>query len=169
MRNHFKHSFFIYGFDDEAGSFYAAGYTKNERFEPYSFSFDEFGQALEALSHTDLTFVRLNPAFDFCVDLKGLFYSLYDYTYSQCTLSPQEAGFIYGIDTTRKMAEHICGCIESHGYTDLRYSRFLFEFKAFMNEKCGLENGKNKTNIQAKDRNNKDHIQIFVRNHKSID
>lgn len=135
LRNHFKHSFFIYGFDDEAGSFYAAGYTKNERFEPYSFSFDEFGQAIEALSHTDLTFVRLNPAFDFCVDLKGLFYSLYDYTYSQCTLSPREAGFIYGIDTTRKMAEYICGCIESHRYTDLRYSRFLFEFKAFMNER----------------------------------
>ena len=33
---HFKHSFLIYGCDDESKIFYALGYTKNSKFEKYT-------------------------------------------------------------------------------------------------------------------------------------
>ena len=132
---HFKHSFFIYGFDDEAGTFYAAGYTGNDKFEPYEISITDFTKALDAVSHTDLNFIRLNPAFEYAFDPRRTFFGLYDYTYSLCTLSEPESNTVYGIDATRKMADYICGCISGPVYADLRYSRFLFEFKQFMRER----------------------------------
>ena len=133
--HHFKHSFLVYGCDNRARIFYAIGYTNNFKFEKYTISYDDFMIALTSLKQIDLTFVRVNPNFNFKIKIESIYYGLYDYIHSICSTGLYEANVVYGINTLYEFARYVQNTAESQNILDMRYSKFFMEFKNFMLER----------------------------------
>lgn len=132
QKYHFPHSFLIYGYNQLKQEFYAIGYTDNAKYEIYSFSFEHFMEAFNALNYHDLNFVRADPEFDYSLDLSEVYSGIYDYNHSINTLSPMQPDELYGFKCVEKYMEYISQTRNTDRILDMRYSRFFTELKEFM-------------------------------------
>ena len=135
---HYRHSFLVYGYEDDAKLFYAIGYTNKSKFEKYTISYDDFMTALTSLNQIDLTFVSVNPKFNFTISIESIYRELYDYIHSTCSDGSYERKVIYGIDTHTELLSYVQQTVDIKKDLDYRYSRFFMEFKNFMLERLSF-------------------------------
>ena len=132
---HFKHSFFIYGYECFEKVFYALGYTNNGRFDEYTIAYEDFMCALTGLDNIELTFVCINPMCLFNVKPESFYYGLYDYVHSTRSTRTYDASVVYGISTLYEFANYVKEVADNRVDLDLRYSKFYMEFNSFMFER----------------------------------
>lgn len=140
QKDHYKHSFLIYGYNNVSKLFNAIGYTKHNKFEEYNISFEEFMIALTDLPKIELTFVCLNPNYTYEAKIENIYYGLYDYMHSIYSAGSYEPNVVYGIDTLAEFSKYVLHMAENNNNLDLRYSKFFMEFKQFMLERLDFLN-----------------------------
>jgi len=140
---HFKHSIFIYGYDDAEELFYGIGYVDDTNYKTFTFSFDEFRLALpndfdrenekfkpQGIDRIEFNAVKENHDYKFEFNLKEVYIGISDFLNSRNSFGEDRKGIVYGIECEREFANYILG--NKNSYLDIRYSRLFMELKDIM-------------------------------------
>jgi len=140
---HYRHSLLIYGYDDDTRLFYAIGYTNEKKYQPHGLTYDEFISAIGVefdrqnekfkkrdIDRIEFNGIKLNPNYEFQIDLKQLYNSLMDYIYSEADGNRCRNGVTYGLGCENEFVNYISN--QRGEYLDIRYSRFFMELKELM-------------------------------------
>ncbi|MBE6693910.1 MAG: hypothetical protein E7589_04030 [Ruminococcaceae bacterium] len=131
-RRHFKHTFYIYGFDDDEGVFLMVGYTENSKFEKYKVPYENFYYACREYGTRGLEFVYPEPNAKFEFDLARCCDELREYLEGVYT-GPFSWKFdSHGVNAVKGFYEYTLHQIEAEEYLDIRNSRFFMEYAEFM-------------------------------------
>lgn len=131
----FRHSFLIYGYDDEGGIFNAIGYTANSKFETYEITFADFAAAMINCSDPVIWFRAVNPNLNAGFDVIKVHEELGDYLRSDYTVNNatgKNMEDVYGLLAHRAFRDYVKRTGETKSPLDIRLSRFFYENKAFM-------------------------------------
>lgn len=140
---HFRHTVLIYGYDKEA--FLAIGYNKDRKYTKFQITFEEFEKALNVnfdkryekyyhrnIDKVEFDIVKINPEYDFKLNLKELYISLSDYINSVDSFNSKDTNRVYGIECERVFQDYINNTLNEKIYLDMRYSRLFMELKEIM-------------------------------------
>lgn len=133
----FDHDGFIYGYVDNERLYYSAGYTENQKYEAFTFTYDEFIQGVTNLKSGQLHFDFIKPTqmLKNELNLKDICDDLFDYIHS-INIRPNVAeNKIFGMDCLRFFVAYIGEIRESGREIDIRHCRLFAELKALMLER----------------------------------
>ena len=131
----FRHSFLIYGYDDEGEFFKAIGYTANSKFETYEITFADFAAAMINCSDPVIWFRAVNPNLNAGFDVIKVRDELGDYLKSDYTVNNatgKNMEDVYGLLAHRAFRDYVKRTGDGASILDIRLSRFFYENKAFM-------------------------------------
>lgn len=133
QKRHYKHDFFIFGYDDIKQVFHAIGYTRNGKYESYIINKNDFLLSLKGLENLvfykpgeymfSITFLKVKEKNNYKLDLQKIKKGLFGYLFP-FNINDNEK--TYGIDGCNKMFDWI----EKH--FDLRQIRMIMEHKTTM-------------------------------------
>ena len=128
----FSHDYLLFGFSDELGGFYAAGYAANGRYQEYEIPYHEyynsiFQVACEPLLFRVLRFNQKKPSYNpnYSVIIRDINHYLNSTAYN----SNKEVEEIYGLSAWDKLSEYI----SQTDKIDIRFTKIFMEHHKLMN------------------------------------
>ncbi|MBQ9121667.1 MAG: hypothetical protein IJY12_04850 [Clostridia bacterium] len=124
------HDYMLIGYEEAERIFYSVGYTKRDRYEEFTVTFEEYADSLRNSKNRciDLNTCRFCADGDFSLNKEGLLQELSDYIASTNTQT-LHSGRAYGLSGIRALKQYVA---ENEGAVDIRYTRLLMEHKALM-------------------------------------
>ena len=143
----FEHESLIYGIDDENKQLHLMGFNKNQTFEPYSLSYNDFSLAYKnVFCNKDLVMLSFKiPDLAYTLDTKRIVDFLNEYllginsTYRE-TLMYDEMNWVFGIKVYDVMVDNVTKL------KDKKISYLLSEHKSIMKERVRYLYSRNKLN-----------------------
>lgn len=125
------HEYFIFGYDEKENELISIGYNKNNRYEEYFISYNDYFKSIECTDVFDIYLVQLNKEFDFSLDIKYIIQDLSEYLSSSNTREDNKQK-LYGLNCWRHFIENTKKDIQKVNRIDIRHTRLFMEHKNLM-------------------------------------
>lgn len=133
---HMTHYYNIYGYDNEKHLFYAFGYTKNKKLEPFTISYNEFVKAVLACGcdNNYISLIKYNNKFRCEFDWNSVHVSMSDFLNSKCSKVLFDNQYLFGIEAQTTYLNQVIDVFNTNDGLDLRNCRLLKEYKNTVHE-----------------------------------
>ena len=125
------HDYLLFGFSDELGCFFAAGYVADGTYQEYKISYEEYYESIFQPVCTPLTLqiMRFDPSMTaYDLNLSVVLRDLRHYLSSTAFRANKDANRIYGLSAWEKLCEHISYAEK----IDLRATKIFMEHHKLM-------------------------------------
>ncbi len=126
----------MYGFDINQKVLYCIGYTKNQVYEKYNISFDEFINSLKLIYEDKIEFevLQMNPQYKYSFKWENVkkYISNYLLSKSECEESIYDncTNFFYGKEAENEYIKYLKRIVKEKKEIDVRNGRSLKEYKS---------------------------------------
>ena len=148
----FTHEYLLYGYDKEKRGFSSVGYNKNNKYEEYCISYNDYIKSIECMDSFDIYLVQLNNEFDFSIDIEYITQDISEYLSSSNTREDNKKK-LYGLNCWRHFIKNTKNDIREKCRIDIRHTRLFMEHKNFMLKRIEYlkQAGYIKNNLSYKD------------------
>lgn len=133
---HMTHYYNIYGYDNTKEQFYAIGYTKNNKLEPFTISYTEFVKAILECECDDnyISFIKYNDNFKYEFDWDNVYNSMSDFLHSRSRKCLFDDKYLFGVRAQNEYINHLVDVVKGNDEIDMRNCRLLMEYKSVIHK-----------------------------------
>ena len=131
QKRDFAHEYLLYGFNDEANGFYAAGYTANDRYEEYLVPYSEYYASIfqPHFKTLPLRLMHFNKEKTFKTNYSVVVRDLKHYLESTAFKAEKDEGRTFGLSAWEKLVEDVSAAEQ----IDIRFTKIFMEHHKLMN------------------------------------
>lgn len=135
-RFHMPHYYNIYGYNNNKALFYAIGYTKNNKLEPFTIGYTEFVQAVLECNcdNNYIAYVKYNGSFKYDFDWNSVYNSMSDFLNSKSRKCLFDNKYLFGVRAQDEYINHLVDVSKGNDEIDMRNCRLLMEYKSVIHK-----------------------------------